>query len=241
MDGSNVKGSGAAPTIEPKGRSSMPARNSDRIRAFQLEAMVHLDALYGVALRLTKHERDAEDLVQDTFLKAYSHFDKYKRGTNCKAWLFKILTNTFINRYRKRQKEKCFLLEDGDRTFYERIAHKPGHPLSVFVEDEADMFHKLFGDEVRRSLEELPVDFRMVVLLADLQDFSYKEVAEIMDCPIGTVMSRLYRGRRLLQSKLVEYAQDRGLIPRRVEDGSNTTDLDEYRRRKNVRQNESTA
>ena len=210
--------------------------NKKKQANFQKEAMIHLDALYGVALRLTKNERDAEDVVQDTFLKAYSHFDKYQPGTNCKAWLFKILTNTFINRYRKKQKEKCFLFEEGDRVFYEKFAARPEHPLALMVDNEEDLFHQLFSDEVRRSLEELPVDFRMVVLLADLQDFSYKEVAEIMNCPIGTVMPRLYRGRRLLQGKLLEYAQTIGLVQddssEETIEETNTTSLADYRERK---------
>jgi RNA polymerase sigma-70 factor (ECF subfamily) len=209
--------------------------STDKARkaAFRKEALVHLDALYGVALRLAKNERDAEDLVQDTFLKAYSHFDKYQQGTNCKAWLFKILTNTFINRYRKKQKERTFLVEDDERPLYERVASRADSPFDRPVESEAHLYHRLFGDEVREALEQVPSDFRMVVLLADLQDFSYKEIAEIMDCPIGTVMSRLYRGRRLLQKQLVDYAVERGVLaidPRTGGSEGNLLSLAEYRR-----------
>jgi RNA polymerase sigma-70 factor (ECF subfamily) len=183
------------------------------MEAFQREALVHLDALYGVGLRLTRNERDAEDLVQDTLLKAYTHFDKYQAGTNCKAWLCKILTNTFINRYRKKSKEKVFLVDDGDyRPLSERILAPPPNPLEEGAQDEGDWYRKLFSDNVKQALEEVPVDFRMVVLLADLYDFSYKETAEIVGCPIGTVMSRLYRGRRLLASKLVDHALASGAI-----------------------------
>jgi len=202
--------------------------------AFREEALPHLDALYGTALRLIKNERDAEDLVQDTYLKAFNHFDKYKRGTNCKAWLFKILTNTFINRYRKKQKEKTYLVDDDERPLYSRYAAKPGSPLDRPFDSEAHLFHTVFADEVRAALEDVPPDFRMVVLLADLHDFSYKEIAEIMDCPIGTVMSRLYRGRRLLQKQLVEYALEQGYLaldPRDGEDGE-LISLAEYRRRR---------
>lgn len=185
----------------------------DKTVAFQDEALTHIDALYGVALRLTKNERDAEDLVQDTCLKAFTHFDKYQRGTNCKAWLFKILTNTFINRYRRKSKEKVMLVDGADfRPLAERAVAPPPNPLEVGAEDEGDWYKKLFSDNVKEALEAVPTDFRMVVLLADLYDFSYKETAEIMGCPIGTVMSRLYRGRRLLAAALVEYALERGAI-----------------------------
>jgi RNA polymerase sigma-70 factor (ECF subfamily) len=170
-----------------------------------------MDALYGVALRMTKNERDAEDLVQDTFLKAYTHFAKYREGTNCKAWLFKILTNTFINRYRKKSKERVYLVNDKDyRPLAERAVAPKENPFEQGAESEEDWYKKLFSDKVKTALEEVPVDFRMVVLLADLYDFSYKETAEIVGCPIGTVMSRLYRGRRLLASKLVDYALETG-------------------------------
>jgi len=201
--------------------------------AFKKEALQHLDALYGVALRLNKNDRDAEDLVQDTYLKAYRHFDKYQQGTNCKAWLFKILTNTFINRYRKKQKERTFLVEDEERPLYERFAAPPQKPLDRNFDSETELFHTVFGDEVRDALEQIPADFRMVVLLADLQDFSYKEIADIMDCPIGTVMSRLYRGRRLLQKQLVEYALEQGYLsldPRDTED--EILSLADYRRKR---------
>jgi RNA polymerase sigma-70 factor (ECF subfamily) len=160
---------------------------------------------------MTKNERDAEDLVQDTFLKAYTHFAKYREGTNCKAWLFKILTNTFINRYRKKSKEKVYLVNDKDyKPLAERAVAPKENPFEQGAESEDDWYKKLFSDKVKSALEEVPVDFRMVVLLADLYDFSYKETAEIVGCPIGTVMSRLYRGRRLLASKLVDYALETG-------------------------------
>ena len=171
-----------------------------------------MDALYGLALRLSKHERDAEDLVQDTCLKAYQHFDKYREGTNCKAWLFKILTNTFINRYRKRQREQTYLAEDMSPSPVDRLAAKRENPLRRKAADQNELFQHLFGDEVSRALEKVPVDFRMAVLLVDLYSFSYKECAEIVGCPIGTVMSRLYRGRRLLQKMLLEYAVAEGVI-----------------------------
>jgi RNA polymerase sigma-70 factor (ECF subfamily) len=171
-----------------------------------------MDALYGLALRLTKNERDAEDLVQDTFLKGYQNFDKYLEGTNCKAWLFKILTNTFINRYRKTQREQTYFAEDLTPSPLERVAAKSAHPLVESAHDQAELFGRLFGDEVSAALMKVPVDFRMAVILVDLYDFSYKECAEIIGCPIGTVMSRLYRGRHMLQAMLAEYAMKEGII-----------------------------
>ena len=221
--------------------------DDEEMDAFHEEAVPHLDALYGTALKLTKDEQDAEDLVQETMLKAYRYFDKYENGTNCKAWLFKIMHNTFINRYRKSQKRKEYLVDDDYRPLQERAEAPDRHPFVDEIDDEDEMYHKLFGDEVSRALSEIPVDFRMVVLLADLQEFAYKEIAEIMDCPIGTVMSRLYRGRRMLRETLVEYATDEGVIDPEVldeelrerlddsadeDDGEAPTDLNDYRNKR---------
>ena len=220
--------------------------NASERKAYQEEAVPHIDALYGTALRLTKSESDAEDLIQETMLKAFRYFDKYENGTNCKAWLFKIMHNTFINRYRKKQKRKEYLVDDDYRPLQER-AEAPEHtPFHEDYDSEEQLYFKMFGDEVKAALEEVPVDFRMVVLLADLQDFAYKEIAEIMDCPIGTVMSRLYRGRRMLQSELADYAKAEGYISPEDEqeqqdqqaeetdadDQAKTTDLGEYRKQK---------
>lgn len=208
-------------------------------QAFMAEAAPHLDALYATAMRLTRNQGDAEDLVQEAMFKAYRYFDKYERGTNCKAWLFKIMTNTFINRYRRAQKRQEFLVDEDYRPLQERAVAEESNPLYQHFGDQDTMFHELFADEVKSALEQVPIDFRMVVLLADLQDFAYKEIAEIMDCPIGTVMSRLYRGRRMLRSHLEEYALEMGYIEASSEDddeedetASNTTSLDEYRRRR---------
>jgi RNA polymerase sigma-70 factor (ECF subfamily) len=213
----------------------------NKLSGFQAEALVHLDALFGVALRLTKNERDAEDLVQDTLLKAYTHFDKYQMGTNCKAWLFKILTNTFINRYRKQSKEKVLLVDDDEyRPLAERAIAPDPNELEERFKDEQEWYQKLFSDKVKQALEEVPVDFRMVVLLADLYDFSYKETADIVGCPIGTVMSRLYRGRRLLASKLVDHALESGAItvdPRvdKLDEDGETQKVIEFKRRQRKR------
>ena len=213
--------------------------------AFHEEAVPHLDALYGTALKLTKDEQNAEDLVQETMLKAYRYFDKYENGTNCKAWLFKIMHNTFINRYRKSKKRKEYLVDDDNhRSIQERAEAPEQHPFVGEFEDQEDLFFKMFGDEVKEALADIPMHFRMVVLLADLQDFAYKEIAEIMDCPIGTVMSRLYRGRRMLRERLDQYAEKEGVVSFEEDEEeeaeaadeeseeSSTTDLNEYRRQK---------
>jgi RNA polymerase sigma-70 factor (ECF subfamily) len=202
---------------------------------FQELALCHLDALFASALRLTKNEGDAEDLVQDTYVRAYRFFDKFERGTNIKAWLFKILTNTFINRYRRKLKERA-LSEGGEReAVHERLLAKESQEHQS--NPEQAVFERLLSDDVLRAIDGLPDDFRMVVVLADLQEFSYKEIAEIMECPVGTVMSRLYRGRRLLQKNLERYAVELGIVKSpaaatAVAPDSAPADLAEYRRRK---------
>ncbi|MFL5248425.1 MAG: sigma-70 family RNA polymerase sigma factor, partial [Myxococcales bacterium] len=162
------------------------------------------------ALRLTKNDRDAEDLVQDTFLRAYRFFEKFERGTNMKAWLFKILTNTFINRYRRRVKERTVVEGAAREQSSEKFIVR--ETAESAVNPEQYFFDKLLSDDVLRSIDGLPVDFRLVVILADLQEFSYKEIAEILDVPVGTVMSRLYRGRKLLQKNLLGYAVSQGVV-----------------------------
>lgn len=191
--------------------TAMAAEQREAI--FREEAMPHVDALFGAAMRYTRSARDAEDLVQDTLLKAFVHFDKYRPGTNCKAWLFRILTNTFINRYRKRQRERVFLADDRDsRPLAERTPSRPVSELEPRGEEPMELVERVFGDEVSVALQRLPIDFRMVVMLVDVHDFSYKECAEILECPIGTVMSRLYRGRRMLRAQLAEYAVESGYV-----------------------------
>jgi len=214
-----------------------PRKNELRDR-FDREALVHADALFGAAMRMTRSRRDAEDLVQDTLLKAFQHFDRFEPGTNCKAWLFRILTNTFINRYRKAQRERVFFVEDDEsRPLAERLAARDVHELDVPNALDKEAIAKLFGDEIGRALDQVPLDFRMAVLLADVYDFSYKEVAEMLECPIGTVMSRLYRGRRLLRAQLAEYAVASGAVRELTaeyaqqieEDRAKIIDLNAYR------------
>ena len=188
----------------------MSTATQNRIREeFESLTLGHLDPLYAAALRLTRNERDAEDLVQDTFLRAYRFFDKFERGTNIKAWLFKILTNTFINRYRRQVKERAVVEDDKD-TVHERFMSRDVSESST--NPEQYFFDRLLSDEVLAAIDALPVDFRMVVILADLQEFAYKEIAEILDCPVGTVMSRLFRGRKLLQKSLLSYAVETGVV-----------------------------
>jgi RNA polymerase sigma-70 factor, ECF subfamily len=178
---------------------------------FEREAMPHMPALYAAALRMTRNERDAEDLVQDAMLRAYRFFDTFEAGTNCKAWLFRILTNAFCNRYREREREAEILTEaeSSEANVEQFLAGSAGQGRDV----ESALLGRMVSADVERALAAVPQDFRMAVILADLEDFSYKEIAEIMDCPAGTVMSRLYRGRKILQGLLHMYAVEQGIIP----------------------------
>src|SRR3954471_6232524 len=185
-------------------------QNNQSKAEFEELALSHLDPLYSAALRLTKNERDAEDLVQDTCMRAYRFFDKFERGTNIKAWLFKILTNTFINRYRRKVKERS-VVEGAERdTVHERFMSRDATEYAA--NPEQYFSDRLLSDDVLKAIDALPIDFRLVVILADLQEFSYKEIAEILECPVGTVMSRLYRGRKLLQKYLLGYAVEQGVV-----------------------------
>src|SRR5262249_6787110 len=179
-------------------------------REFEREALPHLAALHGTALRLTRNERDAEDLVQDTVLRAYRYCSKFDAGTNCKAGLFKILSNTFINRYhaKKRDLELALAVAEESET-KDILASEAQHSAR---DPEGALASRLLSDDVVRALESLPAEFRLAVLLCDVEEFSYKEIADIMECPVGTVLSRLYRGRRLLQRALHDYAVEQGII-----------------------------
>jgi RNA polymerase sigma-70 factor (ECF subfamily) len=178
--------------------------------AFDSLAMPYLDSLYNTAYRMTRSAEDAEDLVQETYFKAFKYYDKFEEGTNLKAWLFKILKNTFINNYRKKKLEPRSVdfaeIEDS----FERIVRRDASEQPA--DPESEYFNGVLDDDVKKALDLLPYDYRMVVILADLEDFSYKEIAEILDCPVGTVMSRLYRGRKLLEKALLKYARQHGYI-----------------------------
>jgi RNA polymerase sigma-70 factor (ECF subfamily) len=179
---------------------------------FEREALPHLPALYAAALRMTRHEKDAEDLVQDSLLRAYRFFDTFQAGTNCKAWLFRIMTNVFCNRYREREREQEIMNEaEASPANVEQFLGGAGAHSDARDVEGALLGNMVSGD-VEKALAALPSDFRMAVILADLEDFSYKEIAEIMECPAGTVMSRLYRGRKMLQGLLYKYAVEQGII-----------------------------
>ncbi len=189
--------------------NSEDPRDED-IAHFQEVALIHLDELYATALRYAKNERDAEDLVQETFLKAYTNFHRFERGTNCRAWLFTILTNTFINKFRRKKKEREILGADDLRPIRQNFHDV--EKTDFYQDPEREAVFKSFSEDLKSALESLPEEFRMVVILADLNDFSYKEVAHILDCPVGTVMSRLFRGRKMMRKSLVDIAFERGII-----------------------------
>ncbi|MDF1565839.1 MAG: sigma-70 family RNA polymerase sigma factor [Deltaproteobacteria bacterium] len=198
--------------------------------AFEAQALPHLDALYGAALRLTRDEGDAQDLVQDALVRAYRFFDRFEQGTNIKAWLFKILTNTFINAYRRKGRERNAV--EGAEQATVRARSISAKVSSSSRDPEKAILDQMVSAEVLHALDEVPIDFRMVVILADLQDFAYKEIAEIVGCPVGTVMSRLFRGRRLLQKRLRAYAQEQGIVarePAAESEGASVTPLADYR------------
>ncbi|MDR5683810.1 MAG: sigma-70 family RNA polymerase sigma factor [Armatimonadota bacterium] len=183
-------------------------RHASDVRA-RFEAIVseHLDALYGAALRLTRNRADAEDLLQETLLKAWRSFHTFEEGTNARAWLFRILMNAHIDRYRKttREPETTDVEDIGDFYLYSKVQESQQMRL---VGDPEKLLDNVMEQEVREALESLPEHFRGAVILADLQGFSYKEIADILGVPVGTVMSRLFRGRRLLQRKLWDYVRD---------------------------------
>jgi RNA polymerase sigma-70 factor (ECF subfamily) len=201
---------------------------------FEKEAMPHLSALYGAALRLCRNEGDAEDLVQETMLRAYRFFDTFEAGTNCKAWLFRILSNVFRNRYREREREQEILdqAESSEANMGQFLASAP-------PDTESALLGRMVSSDVEQALAAVPAEFRLAVVLADLEDFSYKEIAEIMDCPAGTVMSRLFRGRKILQKLLYRYAIEQGIVkPDQASEGADggsqaadaPVDLNDYRR-----------
>ena len=180
---------------------------------FADQAMQYAPQLYSAALRMTRNQADAEDLVQDTYLRAYRGFGGFTEGTNLRAWLFRILTNAFINTYRSRQRRpaESDLADVEDLYLYRRLGALEAVAASRSAEDQ--LFDMLTDDEVKQALEDLPENFRLPVLLADVEGFSYKEIAEMLEIPIGTVMSRLHRGRKSMQKALFDFAEGRGLVP----------------------------
>jgi RNA polymerase sigma-70 factor (ECF subfamily) len=180
---------------------------------FEAAAMPFVDALYNTAYRMTRNAEDAEDLVQETYLKAYRYYDKFEQGTNFKAWLFKIMKNTFINNYRKRQLSPTLSdFADIEESFENQVSEEAARQNK---NPEEELLENVLDGDVQKALEKLPDDYRMVVILADLEGFSYKEIAEILEVPVGTVMSRLYRGRRLLEAAMLEFAREYGYLRER--------------------------
>ncbi|MFC1719181.1 sigma-70 family RNA polymerase sigma factor [Candidatus Poribacteria bacterium] len=175
----------------------------DQKNEFERMALQHMDLAYNIALGMTRDATEAEDLVQDTYLRAYKFFDTFERETNFRAWLFTILRNTYINRYRRKSRDPQMVDISEIQMSGELVAEST---------PENDIFSRLLDDDVADAMNSLPTDFRITVVLSDLEGLPYKEIAEILDIPIGTVMSRLYRGRKLLRNRLREYARKRGYI-----------------------------
>lgn len=180
---------------------------ADRNVRFERDALAFTDQLYAAALRYTKNPEDARDLLQDTYLKAFTSFHQFEEGTNLRAWLYRVLTTTFINSYRKGQRQPQIAqgeLEDW------QVGRAQSHTSDLGKSAEVEALEKLPDSDIKRALQEIPEDFRMVVYLADVEGFSYKEIAEIVGAPAGTVMSRLHRGRKQLREKLADYARELG-------------------------------
>jgi len=196
--------------MSTKGETATPTDDPALRERFERDVLPLLPSLYGAALRLTRNAADAEDLVQETYLRAFRGFAGFQEGTNLKAWLYRILTNSFINTYRKKQREPQTVEgpDDIDEWYlFDRLGAR-----SVEESAESTVLDQIPDAEVKAALESLPENFRLAVLLADVEGFSYKEIAEIMDVPIGTVMSRLHRGRKGLERALWETAKERGLL-----------------------------
>ena len=190
--------------------ASSSLSDSELASIFEADALAYLDQLYGTALRMTRSPADAEDLVQDTYAKAFAAFRSYEQGTNLRAWLFRILRNTFINNYRKAQRQPSSgpseELTDGQLLDLEQ--RTSGGVRSA----ENEALERLGDDEIAAAMATIPEDFRTAVYLADVEGFSYKEIADIMETPVGTVMSRVHRGRKALRALLTDYARERGLL-----------------------------
>lgn len=202
-------GGGAAVTSATMDSGESP---SERLARYEADVLPLLDALYAGALRMTRNPDDASDLVQETVERAFRSFDQFKAGTNIKAWLFRILTNSYINGYRKKQRQPTQSSTEDVEDW--QMAAAESHTSTGLRSAEVEALDRLPDGDVKRALAEIPEDFRIAVYLADVEGFAYREIAEIMGTPVGTVMSRLHRGRAQLREKLADYAVDRGLVGR---------------------------
>lgn len=204
---------------------------------FAKEALVHLDSLYGAAMRLTRSESDADDLVQDAFLKAYRFYDRFEPGTNLRAWLLRVLTNTFINKYRRNTRERRVL--DGDEAEPVGDGVMSRAAMRALTDPVGEAMRPIVVREIQTALDELSDEHRLMIVLADVEELSYKEIADIVGCPIGTVMSRLHRARKQMQTKLVDTAVQMGIIDERPEAGGEVSapapiSLEAYRKAREV-------
>lgn len=186
----------------------MTATTVDKQQEFQQEALPHMEVLYNFALRMTNNAADAEDLVQETYLKAYRFWDKYERGTNIRAWMFRILKNSYINRYRRESKAPDTVDYDEVKDFYNTIREEGADPNDL----QETMFGNLLDDDVAQAISDLPDEFRTVLILCDIEGQTYEEIAEFVDIPLGTVRSRLHRARKMLRGRLLEYARKKGYV-----------------------------
>ncbi len=204
---------------------------------FAEAAMPLMDQLYSAAMRMTRNPADAEDLVQETYLKAYRGYERFEEGTNLKAWMYRILTNSYINRYRAKQRrpDESDIADVEDMYLYRRLS---GENADIGTSAEDAFLNSVTDDAVKAAIEAIPENFRIAVLLADVEGFAYKEIAEILEVPIGTVMSRIHRGRKALEKQLHEYAEERNLLP--DDDDSASADSDRTASSESVSPNSAT-